>query len=108
MRSFMRRPGAFVLALALVMRLRLCVLTIPLVRGLGLWIGEVILVGLRDLSESFPRIEQLEGHFLKCLVVTRGGADLAFGDRADRTDPVDPYSGIKEALHVSRDRTITR
>lgn len=108
MRSFMWRPPSFVLVLALARRLRLRVLTISLVGRLGLRIGEVLLVGLRDLPECLPRIKQLEGHFLKCPVVTLGGADLAFGDRTDCTNSVDPYRGIKKAFHVARNRAITR
>jgi hypothetical protein len=72
----------------------------------GSWIREVVLVGLRDLPERLPRVEQPESQLFKRLFVTVSTADLALRNRSDRADPVDPDAGIQKALHVPRDRAI--
>ena len=68
--------------------------------------GEVIFVRSGDLPEGFACVKEPECHFLQGPLVTFRTADLALSERAEGSDPVDPDTGIEEALHVPCDRVV--
>ena len=66
----------------------------------------MILVRVGDLPEGLPRVEEPESHLLEGPLITLSPADLPFSYRAEGSDPVDPDTGIEEALHVPCDRVV--